>query len=129
MHDPTQSRYRYLEFSGSDSYRRFIKNEKNIETTWPKTQEADIPSHGSYAALLFRVEWKAKRIEILNRDQCCVICTANHSLQVHHRQYHFIVSEHRFKNPWEYAGELMITLCESCHKRGHAKFKVPTINL
>jgi hypothetical protein len=50
-------------------------------------------------------------------------------LQVHHRQYHFIVSQQKFRLPWEYPNHLLITLCESCHNRGHNKYKVPTINI
>ncbi|MCT1529936.1 hypothetical protein M3B46_02950 [Sphingobacterium daejeonense] len=84
-------------------------------------------THGSYGASLFDIKWKQKRKSILDRDQNkCVICQDVHGLQVHHRQYHFINRLNRFKEPWDYPNELLITLCEVCHKRGHRKYKIPT---
>jgi 5-methylcytosine-specific restriction endonuclease McrA len=83
-------------------------------------------NHGGYGATLFDPRWKAKRKEILERDQNrCVICKNDKNLQVHHRQYHFSRSLNIFKNPWEYHNDLMITLCESCHQKGHRLYKVP----
>lgn len=88
------------------------------------------PFHGSYGNLLFDQRWKNKRAAIVGRDNgCCVICKNTEDLQVHHRQYHFIKSANAFKMPWDYADHLMITLCKSCHQRGHSKFKVPTITI
>lgn len=130
MNDPTQSRYRHLNFKSNTTYRRFVQADKALKKSNLDTILTDIPAHGTYGASLFRPEWRAKREEILKRDlNSCVICNSNNSLQVHHRQYHFIVRENRFKLPWEYSENLLITLCESCHKRGHSKFKVPTINI
>lgn len=84
-------------------------------------------SHGSYGATLFDPRWREKRQRILQRDNNrCVICNAIENLHVHHRQYHFSKSLNRFKNPWEYSDSLLITLCESCHGRGHNKYTVPT---
>lgn len=86
--------------------------------------------HGSYAALILHPLWKARRKEILERDQHqCVICSSREELQVHHRQYHFIKANKKFKAPWEYPGHLLITLCSKCHARGHSKYKVPSINI
>lgn len=130
MHDPTQSRYRHLNFKSNKVYRRFVQADKNLENAHLEHSVSDIPAHGSYGALLFRPEWKMKREEILKRDsRSCVVCKRTDSLQIHHRQYHFVVARNQFKLPWEYPGDLMITLCESCHQRGHSKFKVPTINI
>ena len=87
----------------------------------------EIP-HGTYGALLFDERWKSRRGEILVRDQyCCVICKGKEDLQVHHRQYHLIKAANKFKPPWDYVDHLLLTLCKSCHNRGHSKFKVPTI--
>jgi hypothetical protein len=129
MNDPTRSRYRHLSFKSKTIYRRFIQEEKNLKQSNLEVNLEDIPAHGTYGALLFRPEWKAKRQEIISRDKCCIICNGENTLQVHHRQYHFVVRENKFKLPWEYPGHLLITLCENCHKRGHSKFKVPTINI
>lgn len=130
MYDPTQSRYRHLNFKSDTNYRRFTQAEKGLKTNKLETNLEKIPAHGTYGALLFRPEWKAKREEILIRDlKSCVICKCENTLQVHHRQYHFIVRENKFKLPWAYSDNLLITLCESCHKRGHNKFKVQTINI
>lgn len=83
-------------------------------------------NHGGYGSALFDPRWKAKRKEILERDKNqCVICKSDKNLQVHHRQYHFSRTLNVFKNPWEYENSLMITLCESCHQRGHRLYKVP----
>ena len=131
MNDPTNSRYRYLAFKDNEIYRRYIQenNDRPLqESTWkPKSHE--IPAHGTYGASLFDPRWKTKRLEILNRDSySCVVCKKNENLQVHHRQYHFLVRENKFKPPWDYDNYLLISLCESCHKRGHSKYKVPTLN-
>ena len=130
MYDPTQSRYRHLNFKNNNVYRRFVQADKNLENANLQAGLLDIPPHGTYGALLFRPEWKIKREEILRRDsKSCVICNRADSLQIHHRQYHFVVAKNQFKLPWEYPGNLLITLCESCHRRGHSKYKVPTINI
>ncbi len=130
MYDPTNSRYRFLILKSYNGLRRFPINVKNSDQETVIIPKNDIPAHGSYGALLFKPEWRAKREEILIRDnRSCVICKNNLSLQVHHRQYHFVVKENQFKLPWQYPGNLLITLCESCHKRGHSKFKVPIINI
>lgn len=130
MNDPTNSRYRYLDFKGNGTYRRFVRENKELQKVGMTYQDNETPAHGTYGALLFRPEWKAKREEILQRDSySCVICKGGIGLQVHHRQYHFIVRQNQFKLPWEYSESLLITLCESCHKRGHSKYKVPTINI
>lgn len=86
--------------------------------------------HGTYGALLFHPKWRLRRKEILDRDNhACVICASQSNLEVHHRQYHFIINTKEFKPPWDYDDHLMITLCNRCHQRGHSKYKVPTINI
>jgi hypothetical protein len=93
--------------------------------------EKDVPddeAHGTYGKLLFDKRWIEKRKEIIARDnEACVICKNKESLQVHHRQYHFVKALQKFKAPWEYENRLMITLCERCHTKGHRKFKVPNV--
>lgn len=90
------------------------------------TNDETTLNHGGYGATLFDPRWKAKRKEILNRDNNqCVICKADSNLQVHHRQYHFSRTLNVFRNPWEYDHKLMITLCETCHQKGHRLYKVP----
>ena len=132
MSDPTNSRYRYLTFKGNGTYRRFVqaKEDKSLEPVNMPYNSQDTPAHGSYGELLFRPEWRARREEILQRDNhSCVVCSGSDGLQVHHRQYHFVVRQNQFKLPWDYPDNLLITLCNSCHNRGHKKFKVPTINI
>jgi 5-methylcytosine-specific restriction endonuclease McrA len=86
--------------------------------------------HGSYQEKLFDPKWQSKRKVILTRDKFkCVICGSDKGLNVHHKQYHFSMKLNRFRDPWEYDHKYLITLCESCHKRGHAKFNVPTKNI
>lgn len=95
-----------------------FRNVTNDETTL---------NHGGYGATLFDPRWKAKRKEILERDQNkCVNCKEEKKLQIHHRQYHFSKILNGFKNPWDYNNYLLITLCEDCHQKGHRLYKVPT---
>ena len=130
MYDPTYSRYQYLPLKKDSTYRRYRQEERSIESHSLNPVDLDIPAHGTYGALLFDPRWKTKRVEILVRDMhSCTICQSQDTLQVHHRQYHFLVKENKFRMPWDYPDHLLITLCESCHKRGHSKYKVPTINL
>ena len=96
----------------------------------PTIDIRDNQNHGTYGALLFDERWRLKRKKIIERDNnCCVICKNSDSLQVHHRQYHFIKALQEFKSPWDYEDYLLITLCEKCHSRGHNKFKVPNVYL
>lgn len=82
--------------------------------------------HGSYREKLFDRRWNTKRNEILDRDHhCCVICGKNNHLVVHHKQYHYVKKLNVFRDPWEYNSKYLITLCESCHRRGHYLYKVP----
>ena len=108
-------------------YRRYInpaiKQYQKEDTEQPHV-------HGSYGYLLFDKRWKEKRAMILIRDSNkCIICGLNENLQVHHRQYQYLISLKKFKAPWEYSDKMLITLCNICHQRGHSKFKVPIIYL
>lgn len=80
-----------------------------------------------YTEKLFDPRWIEKKKQILNRDNhSCVICGKSEGkLAVHHKQYHFIKRLQKHVEPWEYNDNLLITLCESCHKRGHYRYKVP----
>lgn len=133
MTTPNDVPYKYLQFKGDQLYRRYIREDIPAKSPPAKPQEQGSrsdKSHGSYGALLFHPNWKAKRKEILQRDMHrCVHCRSDKDLQVHHRQYHFVASEQRFRLPWDYPGYLLITLCESCHNKGHNKYKVPTITI
>lgn len=130
MFDPTFGRYKYLPLKETSSYRRYWREEAKLKISALQNKDLDVPAHGTYGALLFDPRWKDKRAEILKRDlQACIICKSQNELQVHHRQYLFVVAENKFKLPWDYPDHLLITLCESCNKRGHSKYKVPTINI
>lgn len=133
MHHPKQEKYRYLQFNDHPAYRRFVQSgvSKIAQTeSLLKKLGLNATTHGTYGALLFHPKWKAKRMEILTRDgHKCVNCKSDKDLQIHHRQYHFIVSQNQFQLPWDYPDHLLITLCELCHSRGHNKYKVPTIIL
>jgi 5-methylcytosine-specific restriction endonuclease McrA len=128
MIDPSNSQCRYSKLKNGHKNRRFNFNDENLKNKQTFKYNNEIKSHGSYGALLFKPEWRSKRKEILFRDNhSCVICKSNSNLQVHHRQYHFTIKENQFKLPWQYPENLLVTLCESCHNKGHQKFKVPTI--
>ena len=117
---------RYIDENISN-YRRFLRpasKDDNVKTDLSQM------THGSYGGLLFDQRWKLKRSGILNRDNNkCVICNYDTNLQIHHRQYHYSEQTKNFKMPWDYDDHLLVTLCESCHKRGHSKYKVPIINV
>lgn len=82
--------------------------------------------HGSYRELLFDPRWLIKKAEILKRDNyCCKICGSTRHLVVHHKQYHFDKRRNAKCPPWEYDDKYLVTLCESCHRRGHYKYKIP----
>lgn len=88
--------------------------------------------HSSYGQLLLRPEWKRKRLRILARDNyTCQFCgaTDRSKLQVHHRQYHYVVRLDTFRMPWQYPDKCLITICKSCHDKGHSQYKVPKIKI
>ena len=64
----------------------------------------------SYQSQLLNKEWKAKRLEILERDNNeCQICLSTERLHIHHKKY-----IHGYK-AWEYENKYLITLCHKCH--------------
>jgi hypothetical protein len=86
--------------------------------------------HGRYGASLLHPLWKGKRNSILKRDGfACVNCKGTEDLQVHHRQYHFKVQENRFKDPWDYTDDLLVSLCRNCNSTGHQKYTIPIIHV
>lgn len=87
---------------------------------------SDEGKHGSYRELLFDERWLIKKAKILKRDQYqCVNCGATEHLVVHHRQYHKSRKTDERLPPWEYDDKYLVTLCETCHRRGHYKYQIP----
>lgn len=127
----THAAHRYLKFTDDTPYRRYVEVDKKApENQTASTNAATTTTHGSYGALVLHPKWKSRRKEILVRDNHrCIHCRSSRNLQVHHRQYHFVASHKQFKLPWDYPDNLLITLCERCHSRGHNKYKVPTITI
>lgn len=67
-----------------------------------------------YAKQLQRPEWKAKRLEILERDgNKCVKCGETKRLHVHHLSYT------KGRDAWEYPNDNLVTLCGECHVKEH----------
>lgn len=81
----------------------------------------------NYAEKLFDPKWKEKRNKILNRDnnQCRICSSKEEKLVVHHKQYHFVRRLQKHVDPWDYDDKYLVSLCESCHNRGHNKFTIP----
>lgn len=74
--------------------------------------------------------WALKRKIILKRDNySCVVCGNREKLVVHHKQHHYSKTLNRFYDPWDYSNKYLITLCESCHKRGHELYDIPTFEI
>ena len=72
-----------------------------------------------YAKQLQRPEWKAKRLEILERDgNKCVKCGETKRLHVHHLSYT------KGRDAWEYPNDNLVTLCRGCHRAEHPKSRV-----
>jgi len=68
----------------------------------------------TYRQQLKTEEWKAKRLEILERDgHKCTECGSTESLQVHHLYYR------KTKLAWEYPNKALATLCKDCHEDEH----------
>ena len=78
-----------------------------------------------YAQQLKSPEWKAKRLEILKRDDYkCTKCGETKKLHVHHLSYTSGC------NAWEYPNENLITLCKGCHSAQHPdKYATPYDNV
>ena len=86
--------------------------------------------HYSYQAQLRFRQWKYKRKQILKRDDYkCRCCGSNQKLNVHHKQYHICSNSGIRKAPWQYKNDYLITLCESCHKAGHAQYNIPVFHI
>lgn len=64
-----------------------------------------------YAKQLKDPRWQKKRLEVMNRDGfTCRDCgSAKDTLHVHHCGY-------RGKSPWDAPSEILITVCDPCHK-------------
>jgi len=82
---------------------------------------ANIP----YSEKLKDPRWQKKRLEIMNRDKwTCQKCGDDETtLNVHHRIY---LSN---TDPWDYPGELLITLCENCHQYEMQAWPIVSDNL
>jgi hypothetical protein len=67
----------------------------------------------TYSDKLKDPRWQKKRLEILDRDgfSCCSCGDKESTLHIHHKRYL------KGKEPWEYENDLLVTLCEDCHKR------------
>jgi hypothetical protein len=68
----------------------------------------------TYKELLKLPDWQKKRLEILDRDKwTCQICKeTGRPLHVHHKWYE------SKRMPWDYPGEVYLTLCDLCHDGG-----------
>lgn len=84
----------------------------------------------SYNDLLQSPKWEKRRQAILSRDgQKCRHCQSGKNLQVHHKQYHVSKSTRTLLAPWEYQDQYLITLCISCHQKGHDLYKIPVFTI
>lgn len=95
-----------------------IKNEVNKSNQKPETKLTGNEKYKylSYFEKLKHPKWQKKRLEIMNRDnfkcRCCL--HSEKTLNVHHIFY-----DKKYKNPWDYPNELLVTMCEDCHAIEH----------
>jgi 5-methylcytosine-specific restriction endonuclease McrA len=83
-------------------------------------------NYREYAEKLDDVRWKKFSKKIRERDnEACVWCKSKGRLNAHHRAYYFVKRYQMFLDPWMYPENLLVTLCEQCHSKGHEKYKVP----
>lgn len=83
----------------------------------------------SYQDLLQMPQWQSKRKDILRRDDYqCRACGSTSNLHIHHRQYHAHAKTGLQVLPWKYNNNLLITLCASCHRVGHAHYIIQTFS-
>ena len=70
-----------------------------------------------YKEKLRNPKWQKKKSEILIRDNyTCKVCgCTDKNLQVHHYEYLGDL------NPWDYPDDMLITLCEDCHKKENGR--------
>lgn len=66
----------------------------------------------TYQEKLKDPRWQKKRLKILERDNwMCQLCgDKDKTLHVHHKSYQ------RNTDPWNYPNELLVTVCDECHK-------------
>jgi hypothetical protein len=66
----------------------------------------------NYLEKLKDPRWQKKRLGIFERDEwtCQSCCSDENTLTVHHKYY---IPD---REPWDYPDDLLITLCEDCHK-------------
>lgn len=70
----------------------------------------------TYKEKLKDPRWESVRKRILSRDNnICQLCGSPNNLHVHHKYY---VLD---KEPWEYPDDVLITLCDLCHRVQHHK--------
>jgi len=80
----------------------------------------------TYLEMLLTERWRRKREEILERDKNkCRNCGMDRNLEIHHRQYHQDINTGFKKEPWDYEGKYLITLCHDCHSAGHQQYNIP----
>jgi 5-methylcytosine-specific restriction endonuclease McrA len=71
-----------------------------------------------YAEHLKSKSWLWLRREVLHRDDFrCVECGSGRSVEVHHLEYDGI-------NPCNVPMEKLVTLCATCHRMTHDKWKI-----
>ena len=89
-----------------------------------------ITARERYSRQLKSSSWFQKRDKVLERDQhTCQCCGSNSNLQVHHKQYHAKKSDGSWFAPWAYDDKYLITLCESCHQKGHSLYQIPVFKV
>ena len=106
---------------------------KNNVKTWKKYSykgnaiQYDKRYKNQYDRLLDTTQWKAKRKEILERDNyTCQHCGKNNcALQVHHKYYNKYPDNSK-PPPWDYPNDALITLCDECHTKEHEQKIIKT---
>ena len=92
-----------------------IDNDKYKPTTWKDSYREDLNDE----------RWKRKREKILKRDGYkCRWCGSIDELRVHHKYYNKYPDGSRAR-AWDYPDDVLMVLCDDCHKKYHKNHKSP----
>lgn len=99
-----------------------LKTEQSHQTEreqWEAIKKDTKSSKKAHKFYLKTKHWRARRLEILERDNHqCQACGDTKSLHVHHKRYNHL---------WAERDDDLITLCEECHRTTHHYGKLSRI--
>ena len=95
--------------------------DKTYADTWKTRRET--MGNADYSAYLSSPEWQRIRATAKKRPhyQKCWICGAIHGLEIHHRSYKWVGTEHAMRG--------LVAVCRTCHQKIHDYAKLKGISV